>query len=75
MSAISSALAGILDANQRVQSAAQKIAQWGTGQAADTVSLSDQAVTLLDAKNENAANVKAAHIAEDMTQATLDMIA
>ncbi len=74
MSAIYFALAGMNDATQRLNAAASRIAQWPVAQAPDAVNLSDEAVALLEAKNENAANVKTAHVVEDMMQATLDLI-
>jgi hypothetical protein len=74
MSAIYSALAGISDATQRLNAAASRIAQWPVAQAPDAVKLSDEAVALLEAKNETAANVKTAHVAEDMMRATLNLV-
>ncbi len=74
MSAIYSALAGMNDATERLNAATAKIAQGPVAQPPDAVNLSDQAVALIQAKNENAANVKTAHVAEDMMQATLDLI-
>ena len=74
MSAIYSALAGISDATERLNTAASRIAQWPVAQPPDAVNLSDEAVALIEAKNENAANVKTAHVAEDMMRAALDLI-
>ncbi len=74
MSAIYSALAGMANANQRLQTAARQIAKWAFSQQPDTVDLSAQAVELIQARNENAANVKVAQTAEQMDRTTLDLI-
>lgn len=74
MSAIFSALAGMANANEKLQSAARQIANWAFTQPPDTVDLSAQAVELMQARNENAANVKVAQTAEQMDKTTLNLI-
>lgn len=74
MSAIISALAGMTAAQQKLDQAASRIAQWPGASPTDTVQLSDEAVALIEARNENAANVSVARTAGEMDRATLSLI-
>jgi flagellar hook protein FlgE len=69
---------GLLDktATRIAQGTTQGAAQ-GTTQATpvDSVSLSDQMVSLMTARNDFGANTATAHVADDMTKATLDLLA
>ncbi len=61
-------------AGEKLDQAAARIAQWPGGGPADTVDLSAEAIALLEARNENAANVSVARTADEMDRATLDLI-
>lgn len=71
---------GLQQAQGQFEKAAQRIAQVGlnTGQSSptplDSVSLSDEAVSLLGAKNQFEMDVKLAQTANEMDKATLDLI-
>jgi len=65
------ALGGIQSAETKFNRAAARVAQAGTD---DTVDLSTEAVNLLNAKDEFAANLKALEVGDDMTKQTLDML-
>ncbi len=73
MNAISSAVAGIDAAQQTLDGAAARIAQWGVAQPADSVSLSGDAVALMQARNDTAANLKVIQMADAMTKTLLDI--
>lgn len=74
MSAIFSALAGMQAAEQKLSQAAARIAQWPGVPPADTVDLSAEAVALIEARNENAANVSVARTADQVDRATLSLL-
>lgn len=71
---------GLQQAQGQFAKTAQRIAQVGlnTGQSsqapADSVSLSDEAVALLGAKNQFDTDIKLAQTANEMDKATLDLI-
>ncbi len=73
MNAITSAVSGIDAAQQALEGAASRIAQWGMAQPPDSVNLSDEAVTMMQARNETAANVKVIQTADAMTKTLLDI--
>ena len=76
MNAISTALTGLQNAESRFDGAAARIVRQGTGQQSqDSASLSDNAVALLQSKNDYEANLKTAHTVDEMTKATLDLLA
>ena len=77
-------LQGMQQASDRVDVAAQRIAsmspavspqQNSTQPAADNVDLSAEMVALMDGRNHFAANVKVVHAVDEMTKATLDLLA
>ena len=75
MIALNTALQGMQHAETNFNAAAERIAQTSTAPSDDSASLSQSSVTLLQSKNDFAANVKAAHVADDMTKTTLDLLA
>jgi Flagellar basal body rod FlgEFG protein C-terminal len=66
-----SALQGIQSADTQFNQVAQNIAQDPLGPQGDRVSLSDQAVALIQAKNSFEANTAALKISDEMTQSLL----
>ena len=67
---------GMDRAQAEFEKAAGRIAGSNTPQQApDTVSLSDEMVALLSAKNDFTANVRSAQVAGEMDKATLDLLA
>ncbi|HEX3742701.1 MAG TPA: hypothetical protein VHW09_02175 [Bryobacteraceae bacterium] len=71
---------GLQQAQGQFDQAAQHIAQSGlnpgSGQpAGDSVSLSDDAVSLMTAKNQFEADLGLAHTADEMQKATLNLLA
>ena len=68
-------LGGMQRAEDRVNSAAQRIASAPFQPPGDSADLSTEAVGLLDARNAFAANVKVAHVADEMARSTLDILA
>ena len=74
------AVQGLQQAQGQFDRAAQGIAQSGlhTGPSqapADSVSLSDEAVSLMTAKNQYESDLNVAHVADDMQKATLNLLA
>jgi len=70
---------GLQQAQGQADKAAQGIARTGMDTAgqppADTVSLSDQMVSLMTARNQFAADLGLAHTADEMQKQTLDLLA
>jgi hypothetical protein len=75
MIALDTALQGVQNAETSFDSAARRISQEPAPQPQDTASLSDNAVALVQSKNGFEANTKVAHVADEMTKATLNMLA
>ncbi|HEX5228882.1 MAG TPA: flagellar basal body rod C-terminal domain-containing protein [Bryobacteraceae bacterium] len=69
-----SSLQGIHRAETQFNQAAENIAQDPIHSPADQVSLSDQAVALLQAKNSFEANTAALKVGDEMTQSLLKSI-
>ncbi len=63
------------NAETSFDSAARRISQEPAPPPQDTTSLSDNAVALMQSKNGFEANTKVAHVADQMTKATLNMLA
>lgn len=61
-------------AQQKLDQAAARIARWPGDGPADTVDLSAEAIALLEARNDNAANVSVARTADERDRATLNLI-
>jgi len=75
MIALDTALQGMQNAESSFDSAARRISQQPAPQPEDTTSLSDNAVALAQSRNGFAADTKVAHVADQMTKATLNMLA
>jgi hypothetical protein len=75
MIALDTALQGVQNAETSFDSAARRISQEPAPQPQDTASLSDNAVALVQSKNGFEANTKVARVADEMTKATLSMLA
>ena len=71
--AITSAVSGIDAAQQTLDGAAARIAQWPVAQPPDSVNLSADAVAMIQARNETAASVKVIQTADAMTRTLLDI--
>ena len=72
------AAAGVDAAQARFEKAATGVVAAAGGSDAggvDTVSLSDATVALLSAKNEFSANIRVAHVADDMQKTVLNLLA
>jgi hypothetical protein len=69
-----SSLQGIQNAETQFNQAAQNIAQNPLTPPGDQVSLSDQAVALLQSKNSFEANTAALKVSDQMTQTLLNVI-
>jgi flagellar hook protein FlgE len=69
--AISAALGGLYQAANVLKQTATRLAQ----SPQDEVSLSDEAVSMLDAKNSYQANLDSIKIADDMQKSMLSLIA
>lgn len=69
-------LQGMQNAETQFNQAAANIAQWpgSNTQPVDQVSLSDQAVALIQSKNSFEANVQAFKVGDEMTQTLLKSI-
>ena len=79
MDFLGSALQGLQQAQGWFQKTAQHVAQAGlntpqTGTSADSVSLSDEAVSLMSAQNLYEADLGAAHTGKQMEKATLSLL-
>lgn len=71
---------GMEQAQGRVEQAASRIASLGTAganpaQPNDNINLSDEMISLMQAKNDFEANLKVAHTADDLQKQTLDLLA
>jgi hypothetical protein len=75
MIALNTALQGMQQAESSFDAAARRIAGPSATPPGDTASLSENAVALLQSKSDFQANVKTAHVADEMTRATLNMLA
>ena len=75
MIALDTALQGMQNAESSFDSAARRISQEPTPPPQDTASLSDNAVALMQSKNGFEASTKVAHVADQMTKATLSLLA
>jgi flagellar hook protein FlgE len=67
------ALSGMQAAEQNVQKAAERLSS--PEQSGDTVDLSTEMVSLLDAKNQFAANAQVIKTAQEIEKHTLDLFA
>lgn len=70
---------GLQKAQGQFEQTAQRVAQSGLGPAAaqpsdDSVSLSDNAVSLITSKNQFATDLGLAHMADKMQKATLNLL-
>ena len=76
MTITSAAVDGIHQAEARLEQTANRLAKQtdSTGQAPDVVSLSDEVVALLEAKNAVAANVSVLHAADDIQKTLLNLL-
>jgi len=74
MIALDTALQGMQNAETSFDTAARRISQEPAPQPQDSTSLSDNAVALLQSKNGFQADTKVAHVADEMTKATLNML-
>lgn len=76
MTAIQSALAGMQEADSQVDQTASHIARIPFANTArDTVDLSSEMVNLLEARTNFAANTKVVHVADEIQQSTLSILA
>jgi hypothetical protein len=71
----STPLAGMDAAAASLNRTAAKIANIGGNPAGDSVDLSADAVAMIEAKNNFAANVQVVHTADEMTRALLNILA
>jgi len=72
------ALQGLQQAQGQLEKTATRIAQAGlppADQPSDPVSLSDEMVSLLQAKTDFEANLRVAHTADELQKQTLDLLA
>jgi flagellar basal body rod protein FlgC len=79
MNVLGIAQQGLQQAQGQFDRAAQNIAQLGLNTAqsqtpTDSVNLSDQAVSLLSAKNQYQADLGVAHTADELQQSTLSLL-
>ena len=76
MTITSAAVDGIHQAEARLEQTANRLATQtdSTEQAPDVVSLSDEVVALLEAKNAVAANVSVLHTADDIQKTLLNLL-
>lgn len=76
MDAIYTALGGLRQAENQLNSTASVLARspFFTGPPQDEVSLSDQAVSLLEAKTSFNANIDSIKVADEMQKSTLSLI-
>ena len=75
MTIIDSAVNGIHQAEARLEQTATRVAKLADLQDPDVVSLSDEAVALIQAKIAVAANVRVFHAADDIQKALLNLLA
>jgi flagellar hook protein FlgE len=71
----STPLAGMDAAADNLNRVATHVANIGGSPAGDTVDLSADAVAMIEAKNDFAANVQVVHTADQMTRALLNILA
>jgi hypothetical protein len=76
MTITSAAVDGIHQAEARLEQTAARLAKQtdSTGQGPDVVSLSDEIVALLEARNAVAANVSVLHAADDIQKTLLSLL-
>ncbi|HYM13081.1 MAG TPA: hypothetical protein VEU62_20240 [Bryobacterales bacterium] len=76
MTAITSALQGMMAASQQVDQVAQRVARTGLdSNATDSVDISSEAVQLLNARSTFEMEVKVAHIANELDKNLLNLLA
>ncbi len=66
------ALGGLNQAQTKFENAARRVAAGGSG---DTVELSSDAVAMISAKNDFAADIAALKVADNMQRSVLDILA
>lgn len=71
----STPLAGMNAASESLNRTAAKIASIGGSPAGDSVDLGAEAVAMIEARNDFAANAQAARTADEMTRALLNILA
>jgi hypothetical protein len=69
------ALSGLSNAQAAFQSAAARVADPAKSGAEDAVSLSTNAVALIQSKNQFASDIAVAKVADQLTKATIDLVA
>ncbi len=73
---INSATQGLIQAGKSLEKAADRIARSTlSSSGGDTVSLSDNAVSLMEARNAYEVNLKSLSVVDDMNQKLLDVLA
>jgi len=77
MTITGAAVDGIHQAEARLEQTANRLAKQtdSTEQAPDVVSLSDEVVSLLEARNAVTANVSVLHVADDIQKTLLNLLA
>ncbi len=70
----STPLAGLNAATTSLNKVAQNMANYGGSAAGDSVNLSSDAVTLLQAKNDFVANLKVAQTEDQLTKSALSIL-
>jgi len=76
MTAIQSALAGMQEADSQLDSTASHIARIPFASSAhDTLDLSSEMTNLLEARTNFEANTKVVHVADEIQQSTLSILA
>ena len=70
----SASLQGIQNAESLLNATAIKVANQPASQAPDAVSLSEDAVALIQAKAEIAANVNVLHVSDNLEKALLNIV-
>ena len=73
--AIDAALAGMRHASDQVQRSARRLASVTSPEVADSVSLSDELVGLIAAKNAFAVSAKVVKAAAEMEERVIDLLA
>ena len=69
------ALGGLNQAQTNFETAARRIASVGSGAPEDSVDLTSSIVSLIQAKNDFAANLKTVKVADEMQRTALDLLA
>ena len=75
MQAISAALQGLHESSALLNRAASRFARSSAGPAQDSLSLSDDAEAILQARDGYAANLATLKVADEMEKSTLSLIA